>query len=133
MSKGLESDRLWLLGFVRVFFTGVNLELFHLGGTKLILGDHAFDGPFEDELGTTLADLVGSFNGLAANITGVAGVDLVLLLAAAELGVLGVDDDDEVTGIDVRRKNRLVLSAKETGCLHGDFSDDLVLGINDVP
>ena len=57
----------------------------------------------------------------------------MLLLAATEFGVLGVDDDNEVTCIDVRRKNSLVLSAKETSCLHGDFSDDLVLGINNMP
>ena len=76
---------------------------------------------------------VGSLDGLAADVAGVAGVDLVLLLAAGEAGVLGVDDDDEVTGIDVRREYGLMLPAKETGCLHGDFSDDLVLGIDDVP
>ena len=133
MSKGLESDGLWLLGFVRVFFTGINLELLHLGGTKLVLGDHSFDGPLKNELGTTLTDFVWSLDGLTTDVTGVTCVDLVLLLAAAELGVLGINDDDEVAGIDVRRKDRLVLSAKETGCLHGDFSDDLVLGINNVP
>lgn len=133
MSKGLESDGLWLLGFMRMFFTCINLKLFHLGGTKLVLGDHAFDGPLKDEFGATLADLVWSLDGLTTNVTGVTGVDLVLLLAATELGVLGIDDNDEVTGIDVRRKDRLVLSAKETGCLHGDFSDDLVLGINNMP
>ena len=133
MSKGLESDGLWLLGFVRVFFTGINLELLHLGGTKLVLGDHSFDGPLKNEFGTTLADFVGSLDGLTTDVTGVTCVDLVLLLAATELGVLGINDDDEVAGIDVRRKDRLVLTAKETGCLHGDFSDDLVLGINAVP
>ena len=133
MNKGLENDGLRLLGFMGVLFPCVNLKLLHLGGTKFVLWDHTLDGPFEDELGTTLAKLVGSLNCLAADVTGVTGVDLVLLLAATEFGMLGVDDDDKVTGIDVRRKNRLMLSAKETGCLHGDFSDDLVLGINNVP
>ena len=129
----LEGDRLWLLGFVRVGVTSVNLELFHLGGTKLVLGNHAFDSPLEDELGATLADLGRSLNGLTADVTGVTGVDFVLFLGPGEAGVFGIDDDDEVTGINVRREDRLVLSAEETGCLHGDFTDDLVLGINDVP
>jgi hypothetical protein len=57
----------------------------------------------------------------------------MLLLAATEFGMLGVDDNDKVAGINVRRKNRLMFSAKETGCLHGDFPDDLVFGINNVP
>lgn len=133
MNKGLESDGLWLLGFVGVFFPCVNLELLHLGGTKFVLWDHALDGPFEDELGTTLAHLVRSLNCLAADVTGVTGVDLMLLLTATEFGMLGVDDNDKVAGINVRRKNRLMFSAKETGCLHGDFPDDLVFGINNVP
>jgi len=133
MNKGLENDGLRLLGFMGVLFPCVNLKLLHLGGTKFVLWDHTLDGPFEDELGTTLAKLVGSLNCLAADVTGVTGVDLVLLLAATEFGMLGVDDDDKVTGIDVRRKNRLMFTAKETGCLHGDFPDDLVFGINNVP
>ena len=133
MNKGLESDGLWLLGFVGVFFPCVNLELLHLGGTKFVLWDHALDSPFEDELRTTLAHLVWSLNCLAADVTGVTGVDLMLLLAATEFGVLGIDDDNEVTGIYVRREYGLMLPAKETGSLHCDFSDDLVLGIDDVP
>lgn len=133
MNKGLESNRLWLLGFVGVIFACVDLEFLHLGGTKLIFWDHAFDRPLKNELGTPLAQLVWSFNSLTADVTGVTSIDLVLLLAATEFGVLGVDDDNEVTCIDVRRKNSLVLSAKETSCLHGDFSDDLIPGINNMP
>ena len=116
-----------------MIFTRVDLKLLHLGGTKFVFWDHALDSPFEDELGTTLAHLVWSLDSLAADVTGVTGVDLVLLLTAAKFSVLGVDDDDKVTGIDVRRKNRLVLSAEETGCLHGDFSDDLVPSIDNMP
>ena len=116
-----------------MFFTSINFKLSHLGCAELVLGDHSFDGPLEDEFRTTLADLVRGLDGLSAHVTGVTGVDFVLLFTAAEFGVLGIDDDDEVTSINVWREDCLVLSAKETGCLHGDFSDDLVLGINDVP
>ncbi|MFT6865108.1 MAG: hypothetical protein ACJAVK_003681 [Akkermansiaceae bacterium] len=133
MSMDLERDRLRVLSFMRVGFTCVDLELLHLGGPKLALGDHAFDGPLEDEFGTALAHFGRSFDGLTTDVTGVTCVDLVLFLAPGEAGVLGVDDDDEVTGIDVRREDGLMLPAKEAGSLHGDFSDDLVLGINDVP
>ena len=59
--------------------------------------------------------------------------DKEIVLAAVMQYGDAFDDDDKVTGIDVRRKNSLVLSAKETSCLHGDFSDDLVLGINNMP
>ena len=45
MSLDLEGDCFWLLGFVRVFLTCIDLQFFHLGGAKLVLGDHALDGP----------------------------------------------------------------------------------------
>lgn len=133
MSLGLESDGLGFLGFVRVGVTGVNLEFLHLGGAKLGFWNHAFHSPLENELGTTLADLRGSLDGLTTDVAGVAGVNFVLLLASGEAGVLCIDDDNEVTGIYVRREYGLMLPAKETGSLHCDFSDDLVLGIDDVP
>jgi len=129
----LESNGFRLLSLVRVFFTRIDFKLLHLSGAQLVLGDHSFDGPLKDELRTTLANFARSLDGLTTDEAGVASIDFVALLASGEASLVCIDDDDEVTGINVRREDRLVLSAKETGCLHGDFSDDLVLGINDVP
>jgi len=116
-----------------VFFTCVDFELFHLGGAELILGDHSFDGPLEDEFWAALAHFIGGFDGLTTDEAGVASVDFMPFFTAGEAGLLGIDDDDEVAGIDVRGEGRLVLTTKEACGLYGDFSDDLVLGINDVP
>ena len=131
--RGLEFDGLWVLSLMRMLAACVDLELAELGAAQLVLGDHSFDGPFEDELGLASADLGGSFDGLAADVTGVTGVDLVTLLVSAEAGVLGIDDDNEVAGINVRSEDGLVLATEEAGSLDSDVSDDLVLGINDVP
>ena len=116
-----------------MFFTSVDLELAHLGGAEFILGNHAFDGPLKDKLGTTFPNLGWSLDGLATNVSRVTCVDLILLLIAGEPGMLGIDDNDEVTGINVRSEDCLVLATEKTGCLHGDFANDLVLGINNVP
>lgn len=129
----LKSNGFGLLRFVRVFFTCIDFELLHLGGTQLGFGDHAFDGPLKYEFGTTLTDLRGSLDGLATDEAGVACIDFMALFASGEAGLVSIDDDDEVTGINVGREDCFILTAQENGGLHGDFSDDLVLGIDNVP
>ena len=45
----------------------------------------------------------------------------------------GVDDDDEVTTVDVRGEGGLVLAAQQRGDLDGQTAQDDVLGVDDVP
>src|SRR5437763_16997043 len=69
----------------------------------------------------------------AAGIAGVAVVDLVGLLVAGHTELGGVDDDDEVAGIDVRRVNGLVLAAQSEGSFAGYPTEHLVGGVNHKP
>src|SRR5947209_19632179 len=69
-----------------------------------LLDDPLGELALEDHLGRTLLD--------AAGIAGVVVVDLLLALAAGEDYLLGVDDDDVVAIVDMRREARLVLAAK---------------------
>ncbi len=111
----------------------IDLELAELGTTQLILGDHSLDGPLENELRLARAHLGRGFNGLTTDVTGVTCVDLVPLLIPGEAGLLGINDDNEVASINVRGEDGLVFAAEEAGSLDSDFSDNLVLGIDDVP
>ena len=111
----------------------IDLELAELGAAQLILGNHSLDGPLENELRLACAHLGGRFDGLTTDVTGVTGVDLVSLLVPGEASLLGIDDDNEVAGINVRCEDGLMFAAEEAGSLDSDFSDNLVLGIDDVP
>lgn len=129
----LEFDGLRFLGLVWMLAACIDLELTELGAAQLILGDHSLDGPLENELRLTCAYLGRGFDGLTADVTGVTCVDLVFLLVPGEAGLLSIDDDNEVTGINVRSEDGFMLAAEEAGSLDSDFPDDLVLGIDDVP
>ena len=57
----------------------------------------------------------------------------VVGLALGEHDLVGVDDDDVVAGVDVRREDRLVLAAEDAGDLGGETAEDHALGVDDVP
>src|SRR5262249_52134898 len=47
--------------------------------------------------------------------------------------LVGVDDDDEVTAVDVGGERRLVLAAQQVGCRDGKAAKHHVRGVDDVP
>jgi hypothetical protein len=69
----------------------------------------------------------------AARVTRVAVVDLVSGLGARDTELGCIDDDDEVTGIDVRRVNGLVFAAQTESNFAGYSSEDLVGRVNHKP
>src|SRR5207237_9087678 len=69
----------------------------------------------------------------AARIAGMTVIELVVELVAGDGDLLGVDDHDEVAGVDVRRVLRLRLAAQRVGDLGRQATEGLALGVNDVP
>ena len=66
-------------------------------------------------------------------IAAVAPVELVGALVAGDRDLLGVDDDDEVAGVAVRRVLGLALAAQGVGDLGRQPAEGLALGVDDVP
>jgi hypothetical protein len=58
---------------------------------------------------------------------------LLLELAAREADLVGVDDDDMVAAIDMRRVARLVLAAQNVRDDRGDAADDQPVRIDQRP
>ncbi len=57
---------------------------------------------------------------------------LALQLVAADGNLLCVDDDNEVTTVDVRRVGGLVLATQQVRCLNGKTAEHHVSGVDDV-
>ena len=75
--------------------------------------EHSLDS-HPDEFGRALLkDLLRCGEALSARITGVAGVNAVGHLVTLESHLLGVDDDDVVTTVNVRSEARLVLATED--------------------
>ena len=86
----------------------------------------AFSGFFVQQL--VVAD-----GAQTTRVAGVAVGHLLGPLVAGQVHLVGVDDDDEVTSVDVGRVHRLVLAPEEGGGLGGQTAQDNVLRVDDVP
>src|SRR3954454_5227695 len=129
----LQFQRLRLLGGVRMLRAAVHLQLLDHGVAERALGQHALDGLLEcaaGMLGLHVAE-VGFTD--AAREARVAVILLVELLRAGDPELGGIDDDDEVAGVDVRRVDGLVLAAQTECCFAGNTSEHLVGGVNHKP
>jgi hypothetical protein len=118
---------------VRVLRAGEHAQLGqHLGGDA-VLREHSLDGVHDHELGALGAHLGHAAVALAPDEAGEGHVLVLLLLLAREDDLLGVQDDDVVARVDVRRVGRLVAAADDVGQLDGEAAQHLPFGINEIP
>ena len=69
----------------------------------------------------------------AAGVAGVPVGLLVLELGPAQRDLVRVDHDDEVTGVDVRSENGLVLAPQQHRHMAGQAAEHDVGGVDDMP
>lgn len=105
-------------------------ELPFLGG---VLRQHAADGERHGESGAGRHQAIVTGLLETAGVTGVGAVVLLGELVAGENGVLRIDDDDEVTAVDVRRVVDLALAAQQVGGESGGLAQGLAGRIENVP
>ena len=60
-------------------------------------------------------------------------IDLLLFFLTRELDRAGIDDDDVIAGIDERRIAGLVFALQEPRGGRRNASENLTVGVNDVP
>src|SRR3954454_19959871 len=99
----LQRQRLRRLRRVRVLWPRVDLQLVDLCAREPVAGEHPLYGLAQHLRRTPLELLAQGPRLQAARVAGVAVVHLLVELVARHGDPLRVDDDDEVTGVDVRR------------------------------
>jgi len=96
-----------------MLWTCIDMQIVDDLVTKACLREHTLHcSPYEFSR-SLREDLLRSRETLSARITGVANVNTISHLAALEDNLLGVDDDDVVTAVNVRGEPRFVLAAKD--------------------
>jgi hypothetical protein len=114
--------------------TLVDFQVAHQLTLQRSAAEHALNGLLDDALGElALHDHAGGLLLDAAGIAGVAVVDLVGVLIAREHHLVGVDDDDVVTAVDVRGVDGPVLALEAEGDESGEPTDDETLGVDQNP
>ena len=100
---------------------------------ELVVRNHSADGAFDEQFRMAHPARLHVLGFVAADVTGEAHERFLIFLLSSEPHFFGVNDDDKIAGIDVRRVDRLFLAAQQIRGLYGDSAEDLVLGINDPP
>jgi hypothetical protein len=123
-----------VLAGVRMLRAVVEVKRAHLVAAERAARDHALHRLLEHTLGeTALEHLARSRLLQPAGVAGVLVIDLLVELAAGEADLVGVDHDDMVAAIDVRREARLVLAAQDVGDDRRDAPDDQAVGVDQMP
>ena len=123
-----------LLRRVRMVGARIDAQVAELRAAERAARQHALHRLLDDALGElALEDRARGALLDAADVAGVVVVDLLLALAAGEHDLVGVDDDDVVAVVDVRRVARLVLAAQPHGDDRGEPADDQAGGVDQHP
>jgi hypothetical protein len=117
---------------MRVLAAFVDLELCDHLERKLVLRQHPANGLVQNQLRLTLQSRLGADRSLA-RVTGVPAILFLFPLLAAELHLLGIEDNDKIARINMWRVRRAVLAHEQNSNPAGKPADDLVGGINCVP
>ena len=112
---------------------GVDLELRDLRAAERTLGQHALDRVAHGVGRLAAQELAVRLGRQTAGIPRVAVDPLGRHLVAAHHDLVGVDDHDVVTGVDVGSEDRLVLAAQDASDLGSEPAEDDALGVDHVP
>ncbi|EGJ76843.1 putative 50S ribosomal protein L13 [Streptomyces sp. Tu6071] len=118
---------------MRVLLARVDLQLREHLTAEGVLREHALDGLLDGLLRVVREEVVVTDRTQTARVTRVTVGELLGPLVAGEVHLVGVDDDDEVTGVDVGGVDRLVLAPQEAGGGRRQTAQDNVPGVDDVP
>lgn len=101
--------------------------------TQSIFRQHALNGETEEILGTLLKKFAGCDSGDTTDIPAVTIVCLVFELVAGELDLISVDDNDPISGVNMRGVHGIVLTTNTCRDNGSESAKHLILGIDDAP
>ena len=119
---------------MRVFRTRVDLQLLpQCLFSKTGLGEHSENSLFDDTFGVLLEQVCDRRKPLVPHKTGVPEVLLLLEFLARKPHLFGIDDNNEVTAVHMRREGCFVFSSNELSNFAGQAPKHLPLGIYEMP
>ena len=130
---GVHVYNVGVLGFVRVFAAGVDIEVTQQLVAQTVFGKHTFYYLVEEVFGALLHEVGRCMQVLAAGITRETNVYAVIPFFAGEFHFVGIDDDDIVAAVYVRSVAGFVFSSQEFGYLGSDATQRLAGGIYHNP
>ena len=118
---------------MRMLAACIHLQVAHLRSPQTRAGQHAFHGFLDNEFGIFFEIFGRRGQPNASRIARMTDILLVRELLPGQSHLLGVDDDDIVTAVNVRSETRLVFSAQDFGYLGGKTSQYRVRCVDQNP
>src|SRR6266404_4396148 len=111
-------------------FAAINLQFPINRATETIVRNHPANRALDQQFGMPRPTRAHVFRFVTADVPGKTHKALLLFLLATHTHFGGVDDDDEIAGIDVRREHGFLFSAEQVCRFDRDTAEDLIFGID---
>ena len=122
-----------LLRFMRMFGAGVDFKFAEHHAPEFVFRQHAAHRIFDDARRVFVDHFLKRCAFDAAGMPGMPPIHFVVCLVAGERNFGGVDDDNIIAGVDMRRIFGLMLAAQPACDLGRQPPEHLILGVNHKP
>lgn len=118
---------------MRMGSTAVNLKFAEHAPRKWAVGHHPLDRGTQHAIREASHNFIHNFDALAARVSRIALVGLLLALASGDRDLIHVHYDHEITRIEKRRVRGLMLAAQDSRDTTGEPAQNLAFSIDKHP
>ena len=118
---------------MRMRSTRIDEEFLVHGIAEFVFRQHAFHSDLHEALWFAAAHLSDVEFLLATRVPGIMLVLLGVFFIPGEADLIGIDDDDEVSGVHVRSVLRVVLAAEDSGDFGAEAAQNGSISVDDEP
>ena len=118
---------------MRMLDAGVDFQFGELSGAESGVGEHSFDRTLYDCRRTALSERFQGFLFETVRKSGMPRINFLSFFLAGDFDFFGIDNDDEITRVNVGRELRLILASQDVGDSGSQTAKGLAFGVNDEP
>jgi len=118
-----------LLCSMRMLDAGVDFQFRELSGAESGVGEHSFNCTLDDCRRTALSQRLQCFLLEAVREAGMSRIKLLCFFLACHFDLFGIDDDDEIPGVNVGSELRLGFASQDVSDSGGETAQGFAFGI----
>jgi len=118
---------------MRMLGTGVDFQFGELSGAESGVGEHSLDRTLDDCRRATLSQGLQGFLLEAVRKTGMSRINFLGFFLAGDFDFFGIDDDYEITRVNVGSELRLILASQDVGDSGGETAEGFAFSVYNEP
>ena len=116
-----------------MIFASINLQLPIDRPAQAIMRNHSANRAFNEQFRMAHPPSTNVFRLMPADITGKAHKRLLLLLLSGNAHLVGIDHNNEITGINVRREDSFLFSTQQNRGFDSVTAEHLIFRVDQPP